>query len=74
MDRWAISRIHQECGCPDPTADRTIRNMLGDYTRDKVLNGETIKQATRCANTIWTNSTGCGETARFWPTGGIWPC
>lgn len=46
MDRWAISRIHQECGCPDPTADRTIRNMLGDYTRDKVLNGETIKQAT----------------------------
>ncbi len=44
--RWAISRVHRICGCPDPCLDVYVEDRLKAITRQKVRLGEGIKQAT----------------------------
>ncbi|MDE1480264.1 tyrosine-type recombinase/integrase [Xenorhabdus bovienii] len=43
--RWAISRIHRVSGCPDPCQDVYVEDRLRAITRNKVRDGEAIKQA-----------------------------
>lgn len=44
-DKWAISRVHRETGCPDPTTDKLIVNLHAALVRTKVIEEERIKQA-----------------------------
>jgi len=42
---WAISRIHRISGCPDPSKDIYVQDRLAAIKREKITNGEGVKQA-----------------------------
>lgn len=44
-DRWAIGRMHRAAGCPDPSTDDRVSDMLAAIVRQKVEGEETIEQA-----------------------------
>ena len=43
--RWAVSRVHRGCGCPDPAASVAVEDQMKAIRREKVQRGERIKQA-----------------------------
>lgn len=45
VDTWAISLMHRQAGCPDPTQDQYVRNTLRMLVREKIRHEEPIKQA-----------------------------
>lgn len=45
LDKWSISRNHRECGCPDPTADQSVKDLMAALIRTKVIADESIEQA-----------------------------
>lgn len=45
IDRWAIARIHAVTGCPDPTKDELFKGTYEGIVRNKVMNEETVEQA-----------------------------
>lgn len=45
IDIWAISLIHRQAGCPDPTNDQYVMNTQRMLIREKVRKEEPIRQA-----------------------------
>ncbi|RDE61021.1 tyrosine-type recombinase/integrase [Aeromonas veronii] len=45
LDKWSISRYHRVCGCPDPTLDQSVKDLMAALIRTKVMADESIEQA-----------------------------